>query len=471
MNRYGTTWGLILALGLCSGSAAGQPASTASAPTTTTAATEPAATEPAAPTTMPDEQAVWRRVWAYRAARAEAAVGLAAQIQALPLGGQTKVGDFLAESPQLQQALNAFLLGPEPVAARHTDEGFCEVVVELRLADLAAALNEIRARYYKGQKFASVDFAGLTRQPEIAPLRQQGRAKAHPALLGEAFIPHITGAGYFDRAGPEVRQFWQEHVTEAGRAAAEARAREDALRRLGERIKDVSIDEQTRLADYVAGGGERGTDTRQFLRGARERGLRYDADAPIAEVEMTVSLRTVYACLKAWALLHEPGRDIRPLEQLVAAARSASIRQAGIGSPDEGQLKTKDAQILRSLALVKSAPDWVGRSLRETGRAAFPAGAGDREAAREQAARAAEWHARAALAGRLEELPAAEETTVGQLAGQDKNARAALLAALLDARAVAAPSVAEDGTAEVTLELPLMSVWRLILHWQRQGRQ
>ena len=400
---------------------------TTSAPAVPDAETAPA-TRPATP--QPRQ----------RAARALAAVVLAEQIQALPLAGAT-VGDLLAEKPQAQWML-LLALRDRPLAEppAHAADGAGRLKMQLAMPELVDILGRIAAA--TGLQAKAADLAGLTDRPALTV---SVTAKGNPAL-DLTDIPTRPGPEYFGRAPENVQAFWNANVTPAGRADAEKRARDSALAGLAERIKVVRVDETATLADYVA-AVQADADLRQFVRAARPRAMRYHVDAPIVEVDMTVSLRTIYACLKAWAHIHRPaGAELLKLEGLVVAAEDAEIRQTGLGWPEPGQLTGTDPKLSKAIAIAQSAPDWAGRSLSETVDAV-----GDDNATR--------WRARASLAARAAQLPEltkalalAPKKTLPRTPGD----RAALLAAL---RFTTTP-VDEKPTR---IRLPLTALWRLLL--------
>ena len=74
--------------------------------------------------------------------------------------------------------------------------------------------------------------------------------------------------------------------------------------------------------------------------------------------------------------------------------------------------------------------------------------------------------ARLGLAELLGGLDVPSLGKVGDLARQSRAARADLMAALQDARQMGPPKFTTDGTAEVVLELPPQTPWRLVLAWQ-----
>jgi len=423
-----------------------------------------AATEPATqPATQPSAAADPERIWAHRAARAEAIRKLIEQIKAMPLAGKARVGDFLAASPALEAALTGHLVGlPDAEPAEYAEGGACRVSLAIRVAEVAAALKHVRERFYRAEPFKDEDFGAIVGEgPDV--LRQVGRSGPPPGLLEVPLIPYGAGRDYFARVGAPARKYWTEHVTNLGRRGAEEAALADATRRLAERVKDIPVGGQTRLADFVARwAGQSQIDPGQFLRGMRVLGARHYGDALVVEMDVEISLRTVYAALKN--RLHQlpriPPEQVRQVEQLIVSA-AGSIRQTGMGCPPVGQLRKLDPAALATLAMAASPPKWLDESLRRTGEAKIENA--NEPGSRQQAVLAAERDARMALAAAVAELKVTEALSVGQLARKDSALARNVLAWLHSARPAGEPKISEDGDVEAALELPLRPLWRLLL--------
>jgi len=397
--------------------------------------------------------------WAHRAARAEAAYRLAERIKALPPGSDAKIGDLLARSGRLGVGLEAALLSVAAESgATHGADGTCEVGLVVTREQIAGVLTAICRRDKTDADFATFKLPG-----DKPALRMTARAVAQPALRADTMIPRRSGEGYFDRAPAAVRKFWTDHVTEDGRARAEAAARADATARLLEQVRRLPLAPGVAMADLVKGMGGGEPEIAALLLAARETRLGHDTAAAVVTVEMEVTLRTVYACAKAW--LHgRPGAkaaDIRRFERLIVAARGATISRLGIGAAPRTALRAPTAAQLAAIRRAEAVPAWFGRRLTQRGSATV---AGKRPFGfrqRRSAARSAELQARLALAGRVEALKIDARTTVGDWAAGDRAARVALLTVLEAARPTAEPAFA-DGTVTVDLELPLESLWRVV---------
>jgi len=386
---------------------------------------------------------------ALRTAKALAAAALEAQARALPLGEGDTVGKVLSASPRFRWMLLVELRGlplagpPEP-----SPDGACRVSMRATMAQLAEILTRIDPA---GQS----RFARLTAPGGPAELAVSVAAKADPSL-GEPTADAAKAARALRAAG----------VTADMLARAAERARENALAALAERIKDVRIDDAATLAQFVA-AAEPDADFRQFLRGARDRGVRYHLDAPIAEAEVEQSLRTLYARVKSWAHVHKlPDAEIGKLRGLIVAARDAKVTQVGLAVPGAAHVPVDRPELLRLAGLVRRAPAWAGRSLIETADVQDKIDPEAKMVADEEAIRSAVRRARANLAARVAQLPASDKATIGQALGADTAGRAALLTAMRFTETFD-PTGPPRHVTEVTVALPLIRVYRLLLARQR----
>jgi len=317
-----------------------------------------------------------------------------------------------------------------------------------RAAATAALLAAVLCASAAGQTTIKTSAPATTSAPTTA--------SAPAALLPTILIAKQAGGDFFGRADAATRRFWSRHVTPAGRADAERAAEADARRRLGRQIADLPVG-KARLIEFIA--GDETTDMSPFLRAARPRRMGYWPDAPVVECEVRVSHRTVYACLKAWALTHRPGRaDLTErIERLIVSSADAEAVRVGAAGVAEKELIKPDAAIRRAAAAAASAPSWLHTVLRATGRC--PIASGATPPARRQAVRDAEQAARADLAGQLAKLDIAGGT-IAALASRDPAFADALKAFARAAHRTGKPAVTDEA-AEVVVELPLAGLWRL----------
>ncbi len=420
------------------------------------AQTTATATGPSART----QQAGRRKLWARRAARAQAVCGLVEKVRRLPLDDSATLAGLL-DAHGLGLALDVALLAlGEDAEVDHRQDGACKVTLTLPGERLRAALETICRR-----RGVRADLAKLTPPAE---LRCAGEAAAPAAVAAARMIPTGPAGECFARADQDVKTFWKRHVGDDARRRAERAARDDAMRRLKRRIRHVQVGPGVDLAGYVESLAPADVDVGQFLLAARPRRVGYHASAPVVAAEVEVSLRTVYACVKAW--LHARGgaspADIRRMEDLIVAARGDSIRQLGLGPAAREHLKDRTPELLATTALAARAPDWLDRPIRRTGSAPLQPAPRVNIDSRERAVRSAELEARLLLAEAVAGLKVPSRGTVGEMAGRSRRARADLLAVLQAARQAGVLKFTAQATVEVTLELPQAAAWRLVFHWQ-----
>ncbi len=443
-------YAILAALALLSASAHAQ------APPPGPPSTQPASQAASEGSTQPDRLAE-QELWARRAARAQAAEKLLTQVRTLDIAAGTTVADFLSESPRLEEALLGFLVGLEETEPARHRQGACTVTLALELDRLAAAMGRIRDQYYRNDRFGKVDFAVIVRREAPAVLRQSATASAPAGVVPPPLLGGLTGLESFDRCDQATRRYWLATVTEAGRRQAEDAARQDALARLARRAGELPVEPGVPLVKFVAAKQE--DDLREFVRGARLAGLRYHGDAPVVEAETEIALPLVYAAVKAWVHVHRPEQtdQIGRLEQRIVEVEGA-VGQSGVGWAELAQLKRLDPVALAAIGLYSSRPAWAGELLRCTGRAKLAPAAG---AAAERAAAQAEQDARMALAVAAGKLKVTDSLSVGQLSRQQPSFRGSLLAWLQAAQAAGEAKIGPE-QAEVTLELPLAGLWRIV---------
>jgi len=253
-----------------------------------------------------------------------------------------------------------------------------------------------------------------------------------------------TRPGEAPAASPaDPERFWAAHCSPAGRSAAEADAREDALRRLGETVRRARLAGEATLADVVAASRRPDVDVRTFLRGARIVQVRPRADRLVVEAEADVRLVSVAMSLKAWAEIHYTGprETLRRLEETVLRGRDEEVRQVGFGCPPAEEVRGLSAGERAALELARAAPAWVTGELRARGPVAEDA--------------------RRALAQMVAALPAGDGTTVGEFFSRAGRRRETLERFLAEQ----ARPAAEAGAVEV----PPGALWELLLDHAGRG--
>jgi hypothetical protein len=247
-------------------------------------------------------------------------------------------------------------------------------------------------------------------------------------------------------------------------------ARVDGLRRLAERIAGVRIDSQTTVRDFVAESDDINVDMRAFIQGARETGIYYHPDELIVEVEMTVTLRTVYASLKSWGQTHYKGNKvmIEKIEKLTISSEDKEITETGMGVPPEKYLTDAPVEMIAVSNFGANAPDWASQTLRAVGHAAIDTENSNAAQAKLMAFRGAELDARRKLAEELTGLMITSETSVRDFVTENDQIRTAMLTYQQGASVVdGSEKVMEDGTVEVTVEIDLRPFWDLIVFYRK----
>jgi hypothetical protein len=409
------------------------------------------------------------KLMAERAARADAMRKIAERIRGLHITSSTLVKDFVAESDQIQASMTAFLSGMTEVGKpKHLEDGTCEVVLEVPLETVIVSLKEWHDRYYKGGKFKGTDFEKMTVTNEIKMIREVGQG----AQKEDETIP-CEPDGRFDasKIPAKAMAFWKAHVTGRGRLMAERAARVEGMRRLAERIRGVMITSDTNVQDFVAQSDQIDVNMETFLQGARQTGVRYHDDELIVEVNMEVTLRTVYASLQAWGDVHYKGNKVKmtEFEKLEVTSKDTIVKETGMGVPPEQYLKDVTAEMTASMSLAAKAPDWVGVTKRAVGNAAMDAENENKAQAKLMAYRAAELDARRKLAEEINGLMISSNTSVQDFVAQNDQIQTDMMAFQAGAHVMdGSQKLLPDGTAQVTVEMDLRPLWDDILVWQKK---
>ncbi|MFP4353528.1 MAG: hypothetical protein ACLFUJ_00285 [Phycisphaerae bacterium] len=415
-----------------------------------------------------------RKLLAYRAARADAIRKLAERIKGLELASQTTVEDFVTTSDRIVSSLDTFLNGMKEIdKAKHFDDGTCEVIMEVKVAELIEELKTYHKTYYKGDKITIRQIEELNTRVDTKVFREVGQGAAPEALESPEQLPLQPGGRVnLSNLDKSTVEFWMSHVTGRGRLMAERAARVDAMRRLAERIKGVHITATTTVQDFVAESDVVNLDTRAFIRGAREVGIRYYDDELIVEVEMTIKLRQLLASVKSWSQMHYKGdkSNIRHLENRILEVEDKEITEVGMGTPPADYLKKDSVTAADQMVIetAQTAPMWVNEELTVIGQAALDP---ERPAAQAKlmAFRAAELDGRRKLAERINGLQITSQTTVEDFVAKSDQIRTMMHTFQQGVGVVeGSQKVLDDGTVEVTVGVDLRPLWNMILHYQKQ---
>ena len=422
-----------------------------------------------------DARKAQNKLLAARAARADGIRKLAERINGLFITSETTVKDFVAESDTINTAMRAFLTGVrEKGKPKWMEDGTCEVVMEVTIQQVVVALKQMCTSYYKGDKFKVAQFDQMTVTNKTKVLRETGMGAPRPDLAEEALVPvGEAGLASMTNLRGAAKAYWMARCTGRGRLMAVRAARLDGMRRLSERIYGLMITSETSVRDFVAESDEIRTAMRAFLRGARERGIRYHADELIVEVEMEVTLRQLLVNLKSWRTKYYKGDKVkvRDFEQLIVKAKDKKIRETGMGVPPEKYLVAGKVTVVERavMAVGAQAPGWISETMRGVGRAAMNIENPNKAQAKLMAFRAAELDARRKLAEQLDGLMITSRTSVRNFVAENDEIRTAMLTFQQGGSVVTgSQKLLEDGTAEATVEIDLKPLWNAILYYQKK---
>ncbi|MFA6133589.1 MAG: hypothetical protein WC869_06185 [Phycisphaerae bacterium] len=410
------------------------------------------------------------KLLAARAARADAMRKLAERIRGLHITSETYVKDFVAESDQIKTSMTAFLLGcREAGKPKYMEDGTCEVTLEVPLETIIVELKKWRNEYYKGNKFKVEDFEKMTVTNDVKILQEtgQGAPREEPELIRTT--PGSTEVS--SRMSPAAREFWKTYCTPRGRLMAERAARVDGMRRLAERIKGVVITSDTTVQDFVAQSDEINVDMRTFLVGAREVGVRYHNDELIVEVEMEVTLQSVFVELKKWADVHYKGDKARltTYEEAMMTVQNTIIKETGTGVPPEQYLNNPPPQVTAAMTMAGQVPPWATETIKATGQSALDDKSENPAQAKLMAFRAAELDARRKLAEQINGLMINSSTSVRDFVAESDQIETRMLAFQQGGKVVdGSQKLLPDGTAEATVEIELKPLWDMIVSWRGQ---
>ena len=430
---------------------------------------------PALGDAVSDKRKAQNKLLAYRAARADGIRKLAERIKGLFITSETTVKDFVAESDTINTAMTAFLTGVrEKGKPKWMEDGTCEVVMEVTLQQVIVALKQMCTKYYKGDKFKVVHFDKMTVTNKRKILRETGTGAPRPDLLEEDLVAvGEAGLASMTNLRGAAKAYWMARCTGRGRLMAVRAARLDGLRRLSERIYGLTITSETSVRDFVAESDEIKTAMAAFIRGARERGIRYHADELIVEVEMEVTLRQLLINLKTWRVKHYKGDKVkvRDFEQLIVKAKDRKIREPGMGIPPEKYLVARKVSVVEKvvMAMGAKAPLWVSQTVRGVGKAAVNTENPNKAQAKLMAFRAAELDARRKLAEQIDGLMITSRTSVRNFVTENDEIRTAMLTFQQGGHVVkGSQKLLEDGTAEATVEIDLKPLWNMVLYYQKK---
>ncbi len=406
---------------------------------------------------------------AKRGAQVDAYRKLSEMIKGLQLSSTTYVRDFVTESDEIRTRFDDFIKGAkvlgQPRFIEEADGSLtAEVDVQVTLQQVLQGLAEIS--YNRGPDKPPLDLTYMkehTRKKEfIATGTSNTGRNAPPPGMGPAGAP-MEGAGRYGahRQSPTVGIPGWENVTGQGRLKAERAALTDARRNLLETVEGLQITGNTYVRDFVTESDEIRTAVQGFIKGVKQISpYRYYEDA-IVEVDVQVTIQDVIKELttiqqhyqqKGFLWQRDVFRNVQ-FEQITGWTDKKVIVATGTGTVHEmdffdGPAPTPGA------GYIEPAPQFTGQVVTATG-VGIPAAGDTGPSARVRAERAAEMDARRNLVEQLYGVQIDSTTTVRDYVLQNDQVNANVAAFIAGARRVGEPVYNEDGSVEVTLEIPL----------------
>jgi hypothetical protein len=420
------------------------------------------ATVPAQARELTDAQ---KKLLAQRAARVDAMRKLAEQIKGLRITSSTFVRDFVAEDDRIETELRATLRGAKEAGPpRYYSDGVCDIDMEVTLEWVETTLKELHTRYYKGNRIKATDFEQMTQVNKQRVIKVTGSG-APPSDELAAQIDDPDSYGTFGAPSGRAVPFGWENVMPQGRLMAKRAAEVDAMRKLAERIKGLRITSTTFVRDFVAEDDRIETDLDAFIRGVRKGHARYEPDQ-ICSVECEVTLEQVITTLKELHTRHYRGDRIKAtdFDQMTQRINRKVIKETGQGVPPPRYIK-KPVEVKVSAG----APSWVTEKSRATGHGVAPADQAGTPQGRLLAARAAELDAKRKLAEELNGFLISSDTSVKDFVVQHDQIRTDL-DTFVQGASIVSTDYDEEGTATVTVEVPLERLWQIISIYMKVQR-
>jgi hypothetical protein len=411
-----------------------------------------------------DTSMAQKKLLSKRAAEADAYRKLAECIKGVQITSDTYVKDFVAESDQIQAAMDTFLKGVRLGTPKWFDDGSCEVPAEVTVAKLVTELTEIHKAYYKGDRIKATDIQHIkeTLKKDVIKVVGMGAPREDlPPNLPAGVVEQLGGPPV--PPSPPIPDLWRK-IGPQGRMMAIRAAEVDAKRKLLERILGLRINSDTLVKDFVAEHDVIQTVANGTLVGATVVRNYLHHDEPIAEVTVQVPLESVITTIKE---LHTrsiqgdriKGTDITQLEQ---SLKVQTFEATGMGIPPQKQLVAYNAQVQPT----QQIPDWAQMPIRMTGNGVAPADKAGTPQGKLLAARAAELDAKRKLSEHINGLAIRSNTYVKDFVAEHDDVQTQMQGILVGST-VEKTEFAADGTAAVTVAVPGMQIWEVIATYQK----
>lgn len=399
-----------------------------------------------------------------RAAQVDAYRKLTEQIKGLQISANTYVRDYVAESDQVQSALDAFIKGLKVDGMpRYLPDGTCEVDVQVTLQQVMQCLKRINLDY-PDKKRTRMSFDQMGQYTKKTVFRATG-VGLPPSQKAESGAPKNVSVKTQGIPG------W-ENVTTQGRLLAERGALTDARRNLAETVKGLRISGSTYVRDFAVLNDQVQTSLNTFMAGIREASqYRYQPDG-ICEVDVEVTIQDVVKQLNTIRSHYHAGfppqcvfHDIQ-FERIIDWGPPKVIKATGNGAvPGKGYLKSpatgRTSGAAQPGGAAQGKPPWAVQTVRANG-TGVPKEGSVGTAARLETERAAEAVARRNLVEKVYGVNIDSSTTVKDYVTVHDQVQAQVSQYMAGAQVVGEPTIMPDGTIEVEMELPLEGLWQIV---------
>lgn len=411
-----------------------------------------------------DTSQAQKKLLSKRAAEADAYRKLAECIRGLQITSETYVRDFVAESDQIQTAMDAFIKGVRLGDPKWYEDLSCEVPAEVTVAKVVQELKQIHTAHYKGDRVKSTDIEQMTQHIKKDVIKVVGMGAPREDL------PPDLPAGVVEQLGgppvppePAIPDLWK-RVGPPGRLMAVRAAEVDAMRKLVERILGLRVNSNTLVRDFVAEYDEIQAEARGHLVGATKVKTYFHHDEPIVEVTMEVPLESVITTINELRTRFIKGDQVKgtDITQMTQTMKTQKFQATGMGIPPQKVLVAYNQKVEAS----QQIPGWATQPIRMTGQGVPP----DEKAGTPQgkllAARAAELDAKRKLAEHVKGLVIRGETRVSDFVTQYDDIQTQVQGVLVGS-SIEKTEFGDDGTASVTVSLPGMQIWEVISSYER----
>lgn len=405
-----------------------------------------------------------KKLLAKRAAEADAYRKLAECIKGLQIGSETFVKDFVAESDQIQAAMDQFIRAVRVGQPTYYADGSCEVPAEVTVQRVIQELHQIHTAFYKGDKIKSTDIDQIKETVKKDVIRVVGMGAPR-----EDLPPELPAGVNTQLGGPPVPpqapipDLWRQ-IGPQGRLMAQRAARVDAMRKLVERILGLRVNSNTLVRDFVAEQDTIQTVAQGTLIGALEVQTYYHHDEPIVEVTVEVPVESVITTINALHTRSIRGDHVKgtDMTQMTQSLKTQKFQATGTGIPPQRTLMAYNER----MEPAQQMPDWAMAPIRMTGEGVAPAEKAGTPQGKLMAARAAELDAKRRLGEHIKGLVIRSETKVQDFITQYDDIQTQMQGILVGS-AVEKTEFAEDGTARVTVSIPGMQVWDVIASYEK----